>query len=141
MDIRASEYEHNAASTNLVESKIRKETEQMRNVLNQHAPDLAGDFDEMVDRYILAHHALGMAGEAGEVAGKVKKLIRDRPLRSEMGISETDALAHEAGDVMWYISAFIRFLGRSLGGVMRDNNDKLLDRLKRGVIGGNGDNR
>ena len=81
--------------------------------------------------------ALGLTGEAGEVANKVKKLIRDGgdtpDKRKEIG--------KELGDVCWYLAVLAEEFGSNLGKIMEDNLDKLEDRRARGVLGGSGDNR
>ena len=86
----------------------------------------------------LTYPALGLTGEAGEVADKVKKLIRDnRPLTS----TERVEIAKEVGDVLWYIAALARDLGVDMETIARLNLEKLNSRKQRGVIGGSGDNR
>jgi NTP pyrophosphatase (non-canonical NTP hydrolase) len=82
---------------------------------------------------------LGMAGEAGEVADKVKKVIRDN------GQVFTDGkkreIAKEIGDVMWYCATLANDLGYSLEEIAEMNIQKLESRKQRGMIGGSGDNR
>jgi len=82
----------------------------------------------------IVYPALGLAGEAGEVANKVKKLMRDGKL-------DKQALGAEIGDCLWYISALSRDLGLDLEDIAQANLDKLNDRKERGVIGGSGDTR
>lgn len=82
---------------------------------------------------------LGLAGEAGELANKYKKVLRD-----DNGILHPDkreALAAELGDVLWYVAAIARDLGADLDDVAQQNLDKLYDRKARGVISGSGDTR
>jgi NTP pyrophosphatase (non-canonical NTP hydrolase) len=82
---------------------------------------------------------LGLVGEAGEVAEKYKKIIRDK----EGVVSEVDKqeLTKEIGDVLWYVSALAQYLGVSLEDVARANLDKLHSRKLRGTQRGSGDNR
>jgi NTP pyrophosphatase (non-canonical NTP hydrolase) len=82
----------------------------------------------------LVYPALGLAGEAGEVADKVKKEIRDH-------IEDTPGLIRELGDVLWYVTACARELGVTLEDVAIGNLRKLEDRATRGTLGGNGDAR
>lgn len=82
----------------------------------------------------LTYPALGLASEAGEVAGKVKKLLRDGEL-------DPLALADELGDVLWYVAALAADLGYDLDAIAERNLEKLQSRSERGTIGGNGDNR
>ena len=87
----------------------------------------------------LAYPALGLTGEAGEVADKVKKLIRDH------NGSITPKLKHEMvkelGDVLWYLTALALELQVNLEDVAKSNIKKLSDRKSRGVLQGDGDNR
>lgn len=77
---------------------------------------------------------LGLASEAGEVAGKIKKVIRDH------GIDVTGVTA-ELGDVFWYLIRLCDELQVSPESIIRDNMAKLASRKERGVLGGSGDNR
>jgi NTP pyrophosphatase (non-canonical NTP hydrolase) len=83
----------------------------------------------------ISYPTLGLCGEAGEVAEKVKKHIRDgRTLdRAE--------LAKELGDVLWYLAVLADDLGLTLSEIADINIRKLMDRKTRGVISGSGDNR
>ena len=82
---------------------------------------------------------LGLANEAGEVAGKIKKIFRDK--NGVIGDAEKEALKSELGDVLWYVAQVATELGLSLDEIAEHNITKLYDRLERGKIGGNGDNR
>lgn len=85
------------------------------------------------------HWVLGINGEAGEVAEKVKKIIRDK--NGEINDEDKKELAKELGDVLWYLAVFAHDLGFSFETVAQQNLDKLQSRQKRGVLGGAGDNR
>jgi NTP pyrophosphatase (non-canonical NTP hydrolase) len=82
---------------------------------------------------------LGLANEAGEVAGKVKKIFRDKA--GLIGPAEREALKSELGDVLWYLAQVCTELELSLNEVAEANIEKLYSRLERGRIGGEGDNR
>ena len=82
---------------------------------------------------------MGLSGEAGEVANKYKKIIRDKS--GIMDADDADQLLDELGDVMWYIARIVDELGHSFEGLADKNYHKLQSRLERGVIGGSGDNR
>ena len=85
------------------------------------------------------HLVLGLVGEAGEVAEKVKKLIRDK--HSDLAQLDRDDMASELGDILWYAAVLASFLDLSLNDVAQRNVDKLADRQRRAVIGGSGDSR
>lgn len=82
---------------------------------------------------------LGLVNEAGEVAGKIKKVFRDK--NGEINEETREALKAELGDVLWYISQVATELDLSLDEIAEANIAKLLDRLERGKIKGDGDNR
>jgi NTP pyrophosphatase (non-canonical NTP hydrolase) len=92
---------------------------------------------------VLLYPILKLAGEAGEVAEKLGKLMRDEGWSpgDELSLEQRDALAHELGDVLWYVAAVAHDLGLPLDEVARRNLAKLADRKRRGVIGGSGDTR
>ena len=84
----------------------------------------------------LAYLTLGLAGEAGEIDNKAKKLIRDGDNPAKRA-----EITKELGDVCWYIAVLSKELGANLGKVMEDNLEKLADRKSRGQLQGSGDNR
>lgn len=98
--------------------------------------------------YNLIYPALGLAGEAGEVAEKIKKLWRNYDVQS---LSELNylpypeplkqAIIKEMGDTLWYIAALCNELNITLADVAKSNLEKLKDRKERDVIKGEGDNR
>jgi NTP pyrophosphatase (non-canonical NTP hydrolase) len=87
----------------------------------------------------LAYPALGLAGEAGEVAEHVKKTIRDDG--GQVGAERKAALAKELGDVLWYVAQLATELGLELDAIAQLNLDKLFSRQQRGVLSGSGDDR
>jgi NTP pyrophosphatase (non-canonical NTP hydrolase) len=82
---------------------------------------------------------LGLVNEAGEVAGKIKKIFRDKD--GVIGAAEREALKAELGDVLWYLAQTCTELEISLDEVAESNLAKLLDRQARGKIQGDGDTR
>lgn len=82
---------------------------------------------------------LGLAGEAGEVADKIKKVIRDK--NGKLDKETVKEIEKELGDVLWYIAQLATELGLSLEEIAKENLKKLFSRKKRGKIQGSGDNR
>lgn len=87
----------------------------------------------------LLHWVLGINGEAGEIAEKMKKIIRDK--NGELSEDDKKELAKEVGDVLWYLAVFAHNLGVPLEKIAQANLDKLQSRKARGVLQGSGDNR
>jgi len=83
--------------------------------------------------------ALGLVGEAGEVADKLKKVIRDND--GVLTDAVRDAVAKELSDVCWYIAVLAAELDYSLDEIFDMNLTKLASRKERGVLAGSGDNR
>jgi len=83
--------------------------------------------------------ALGLVSEAGEVAGKVKKTIRDN--NSVFDEDQQTRICAEIGDVLWYCAQLAEQLGVDLNDIARFNLSKLAARQAAGTISGDGDNR
>ncbi|MEK7134370.1 MAG: nucleoside triphosphate pyrophosphohydrolase family protein [Patescibacteria group bacterium] len=82
---------------------------------------------------------LGLVGEAGEVAEKIKKILRD-----ESGVvsdEKKEEIKKEMGDVLWYLATLSREFGFTLEDIAKKNIEKLASRRERGVLHGSGDNR
>jgi NTP pyrophosphatase (non-canonical NTP hydrolase) len=94
----------------------------------------AVEFAIYPEAYKVIYPTLGLCGEAGEVAEKVKKQVRD-------GNFNRHEVAKELGDVLWYLANLANDIGYSLSEVAAMNVDKLQSRKDRGVISGSGDNR
>ena len=83
--------------------------------------------------------ALGLCGEAGEVAEKIKKIMRDKG--GEVTDKDVGDMANELGDVLWYIANLCSEFGLDMDVVAHANLTKLDSRKKRGKLGGSGDYR
>lgn len=104
------------------------------NVYQQRAISTAAYPEE----FEVVYPALGLTGEAGEVADKIKKVIRDG---TELDFNLRNEIMKEVGDVLWYVAVLSRDLGFTLEHVADYNLAKLADRKARNVIQGSGDNR
>ena len=89
------------------------------------------------EEHKVVYPALGLCGEAGEVADKIKKTIRGDSSLVEV----TGNIADELGDVLWYLTAIASDIGYELEEIAELNLEKLEDRMDRNVIRGSGDNR
>lgn len=86
-----------------------------------------------------AYIALGLTGEAGEVANKVKKIYRDD--NSVLTDAKREEIKKELGDILWYIAQMATEMNLSLDEIAQNNIVRLYSRLERGTINGDGDNR
>ncbi len=82
---------------------------------------------------------LGLVGESGELADKIKKILRDK--QGQWTEEDRQELIKELGDVLWYIAALAPLLGVSMEEVARRNLEKLAGRKQRNELSGKGDNR
>ncbi len=87
----------------------------------------------------LAYPALGLAGEAGEVAEHAKKAIRDDA--GKVSDERRASMSKELGDVLWYVAQLASELNLSLDDIAKQNLEKLFSRQARGVLSGSGDDR
>ena len=96
-------------------------------------------WNEIAMNHPIVYPTMGLLNEAGEVAGKIKKIFRDK----NGTITEKDrmALKKELGDVLWYLTQICTELDLSLDEVAEANIEKLFSRLERGKIRGDGDER
>jgi NTP pyrophosphatase (non-canonical NTP hydrolase) len=100
--------------------------------------DLFESTDDIASAAML-EKVLGLVGEAGEVADKFKKLLRDKGgVASE---EERKEIVKELGDVLWYVNSISHYLGYNLEDAAKLNLEKLASRKERNVLHGSGDNR
>lgn len=105
----------------------------------QEKASVTATFTGKQEEHQLMYLALGICGESGEIAEKIKKMIRN-----DEGIitDETrELLKLEIGDVLWYLSQLSRVLGFSFDEAAQANITKIMDRRARGVIKSSGDTR
>jgi len=91
------------------------------------------------NQYRIMYPALGLCGESGEVAEKVKKLFRDS--NGVLTTEKRQELKKEIGDVLWYCANLAADLDLELNEIATANIEKLQSRKERGVLKGSGDNR
>jgi NTP pyrophosphatase (non-canonical NTP hydrolase) len=91
----------------------------------------------------IMYTALGLCGEAGEVAEKVKKLVRDTNYLEKKDYSDEfkESIKKEIGDVIWYCTALASELGLTLEEILEANYNKLMKRRETNTLHGSGDNR
>lgn len=113
---------------------------------NYRTMDSINEYQQKIEQFAifpkeqaLVYLSLGLASEAGEVAGKVKKVIRDG--NGEFTDEQKLAILAEIGDVAWYMSMLASTIGVDMSDVLAENYYKLEFRAQRGMIGGSGDNR
>ena len=87
----------------------------------------------------IIYPTLGLTGEAGEVANKVKKIIRDGTNKNNENLVQE--ISAEIGDCLWYISVLADDIGVKLSDIANGNLEKLANRRKKGTIHGSGDKR
>ena len=87
----------------------------------------------------IIYPTLGLTGEAGEVANKVKKIIRDGTNKNNENLVQE--ISAEIGDCLWYISVLADDIGVKLSDIANSNLEKLANRKKKGTIRGSGDTR
>ena len=92
----------------------------------------------VTDEMMIPILALGLAGEAGEVCDKIKKLLRAGEAIHSINVGEIEK---ELGDVLWYLTSIADELGLTLEDVMSTNVEKIKGRLERATLYGAGDNR
>ena len=97
------------------------------------------DLNVVVKSNNIDYYALGLVDEAGEVAGKIKKLHRD--MNGELTEEYKKEIAKELGDVLWYVASISERIGFSMEEIAQMNIDKLYSRMERSKLTGNGDNR
>lgn len=87
----------------------------------------------------ISYLTIALCGEVGEVADKVKKVMRDK--HGQFYAPDMAAIALELGDALWYIASIAKFLGYGLSDIAKLNIEKVKGRIQRGTIHGSGDNR
>jgi NTP pyrophosphatase (non-canonical NTP hydrolase) len=91
------------------------------------------------EEHRVIYPALGLASEAGEVAGKIKKVLRDQG--GDFAKAPLEAIRDELGDVLWYVAVLAADLGLALDEIAAENLAKLSSRKQRGRLSGGGDRR
>lgn len=105
----------------------------------QEKTNVTATFTGKQAEHELMYLTLGTCGEVGEIAEKVKKIIRNDD--GVISDEKRELLKLEVGDVLWYLAQLSRVLGFSLEGAAQANLVKIMDRRARGVIKSSGDTR
>ena len=133
----AETYQEATLESNISEDQVHKILEPLTELVKlQGGPEATESLERVRSILINAYYTLGLVGETGEIAEKMKKAIRDAG--GQMPVEET---AKELGDVTWYLSHLARRLGTNFGQIFQVNIDKLRDRMSRSKIQGSGDSR
>ena len=119
--------------TQMNPTEYQKRTE-LTNIYRKAVSELVKHAEAVEPALRLSYLGMGLCSEAGEVAGLLKKSLRD-------GGWDREKLVKELGDVMWYISQICNETGIDLGIVMGLNIIKLNERKEKGTLKGSGDNR
>jgi len=110
--------------------------------MNEYQADVA---TTMIYKWKIIYPVLGLASEAGEVADKIKKLIRDENIKFDgneyLSERQRAEILYELGDVLWYVAALSRDLGISLNELAHMNLEKLRIRQMGNKLSGSGDHR
>ena len=96
-------------------------------------------YPQVTDSIALTYLALGLNGEAGEVAEHIKKMIRDDG--GTLTFERKQALKKEIGDVLWYVSELARRSGIYLEEIAQENLNKLSKRQSENKLNGSGSDR
>ena len=123
-----------------LEAKQWMEERQMSTITATLYQDKACETAIFPKNKAMEYLTLGLTGEAGEIANKVKKFIRDGAVKDEY-LEKRIQIGYEIGDVLWYCAVLAEELEMNLGHIMENNLQKLADRKKRGTLSGSGDNR
>lgn len=116
------EYQKLAIKTDL-------DAEHLSEVMEKHSLNTVAFIDK----------ALGVAGEAGEFADKIKKIMRDK--KGIFTDTDRDEIIKELGDVLWYVAVVSLYLDVPMSELASKNIEKLQSRAKRNTLKGSGDNR
>lgn len=107
--------------------------------LNRYQQESRKTWSHIAMNHPIVYPTMGLVNEAGELAGKIKKIFRDKA--GVIGETDRQALKGELGDVLWYLTQICTELDLTLEEVAEANLEKLFSRLERGQIRGEGDNR
>lgn len=111
----------------------------MTNILEQYQTLSRRTWSLVHTDHPIVYPTLGLVNEAGELAGKVKKVFRDK--NGIFSDSDREAIKYEIGDILWYFTQIATELNFTLEEIAQANIDKLASRLERGKIQGEGDYR
>lgn len=124
--------------TRMIKDIIKIRSREYEDLVNSTAVYPRGPHSDTEFLYL----GLALNGEAGEVAEKIKKIVRDKE-KSFQDLSDLDrkSIAKELGDVLWYTTTLGKEIGYSLEDIMKLNSEKLIKRRETGTLHGSGDDR
>ena len=115
----------------------------MNNSFDDYQENVAMVWNGSVDRAMLEHPiifpTIGLVGESGELANKIKKIFRDK--NGIISPDDCEKLVDEMGDILWHMSQICSILNVPFSDVAKRNQRKVADRDTRGVVSGDGDDR
>lgn len=133
------EYQEKAGQTAVYDSWYKSFVEKFGHTKEVVPVEMFDEIERVFKMLHTCYAVLGLVGEAGELANKIKKVIRDN--NGVMSDEKLKEIGKELGDTEWYQSALAKELGLSMDDIAQENIAKLFSRKERGVLQGDGDNR
>lgn len=133
------EYQEKAGQTAVYDSWYKSFMEKFGHTKEVVPVEMFDEIERVFKMLHTCYAVLGLVGEAGELANKIKKVIRDN--NGVMSDEKLKEIGKELGDTCWYQSALARELGLEMDDIAKENLEKLFSRKERGVLKGDGDNR
>ena len=133
------EYQQKASKTAVYDAWYKNFMKKFGHTKNVVPKEMFEEIERVFKMLHICYAVLGFSGEVGELANKIKKVIRD-----DGGVMTSEKLKEigkELGDTSWYQSALATELNLNTDDIAEENIEKLFSRKRRGVLKGSGDNR